>query len=39
MCVYDSLFICSSIDGYLDCSHLMAIMNTAAMNMGIHVNV
>ena len=30
-----STFICSSVDGHLDCFHLLAMINNAAMNMGI----
>ncbi|MGS7332954.1 hypothetical protein ACSJLL_25290, partial [Enterobacter kobei] len=28
----------SSVDGYLGCFHVLAIVNSAAMNNGIHVN-
>ena len=31
-------FIHSSVDGHLGCSHVLAIVNSAAMNKGIHVN-
>ena len=27
-------FICSSVDGYLGCFHILAILNSAAMNIG-----
>ena len=31
-------FIHSSVDGYLDCFHLLTVVNTAAMNTGAHVS-
>ena len=32
------LFICSSVDGRLDCFLVLAIINNAAMNIGVHVS-
>ena len=31
-------FICSSVDGHLGCFHDLAIVNSAAMNIGVHVS-
>ena len=31
-------FIYSSVDGHLGCSHVLAIVNSAAMNIGVHVS-
>ena len=37
VCVYHNFFIHSSADGHLGCFHVLAIINSAAMNNGIPV--
>lgn len=39
VCMYDILFIQSSLSQYLDCVHLFAIVNNAALNMSIQMSV
>ena len=38
MYIYHKFFIQSSVDGHPDCFHVLAIVNSAAVNNGIHVS-
>ena len=37
--MYHSFLIHLSVDGYLGCFHVLAIINSAAMNIGVHVSL
>ena len=36
--MYHIFFICSPVNGYLSFFHILAIVNSAAMNTGVHVS-
>ena len=37
--MYHVVFILSSVDGHLGCFNVLAIINSAAMNTGVHVSI
>ena len=39
MCMHHNVFIHSCVDGHLGCFHVLAIVNSAAMNNGMHVSL
>ena len=37
--MYHNFFIHSSVDGYLHCFYVLVIINSAALNNGVHVSL
>ena len=37
LCIYHILLIHSSTNGHLDCFHVLAVGNNAALNMGVQI--
>ena len=38
MYIYHTFFIHSSVDGHLGCFHVLTVVNSAAVNVGVHVS-
>ena len=38
MYMYHIFFISSSVDGHLGCFHVLAVVNSATMHIGVHVS-
>ena len=39
MCICHTFFICLSVNGHLGCLHVLAIINSAAVNIELHVSL
>ena len=37
--MYHIFFICSSANGYLSCFHILATVDSSAMNIGVHIHM
>ena len=37
--IYHNIFIHSTVDGHLGCFHVLSIVNSAVMNIGVHVSI
>ena len=35
--MYTPQFVCSSVDGHLNCFHILVIVNNAAVNIGVQI--
>ena len=38
LCIYHIFFIHLSVDGHLGCFHVLAIVTSAVVNIGVHVS-
>ena len=38
VCMYHNFFVHSSVNGHLGCFHVLAILNIASVNIGVHVS-